>query len=263
MTINRTQIIEQLEQARKYVNEPELSVSKSQRDSLNESLDKCVHYAKYGRYHVTALGVFSTGKSTLLNAMLEDKILPAADLPVTAITTEIYYSDKTSFFIPAEKISEEVLEDFRSGIASFSGRTEVEIVNSLQRDGETVSGIGGILAEHNSGLIYEIIMELTSQQRRSQGPFAALKALLDSNHNLTLWLGISTLPTWLRDIVLTDAPGTGSIDDGHEIIINKVIPESQLVLYLIESARVGSAIDKRFCDRVSNTYHRKILRLRA
>lgn len=258
MSVNREEIIEQLERIRKYINDPNLSFADSQRTSLNESVDKCVRYAKYGRYHVTALGVFSTGKSTLLNAMLEEKILPAADLPVTAITTEVYYSDKTSFFIPMETVSEEVLADVRNGVATLDNQTNVEIVNSMQRDGESVAGVGGILETHSSKLIYNIITELTSQQKRNQSPFVELKKVLDSNHNLTLWLGVSTLPNWLRDIVLTDAPGTGSIDDSHEIIINKVIPESQLVLYLIESAKAGSAIDKRFCDRVSNTYHRKV-----
>jgi len=258
MTIDRNEIIERLEHVRAYLNDPVLSQSESQKDALNESLDKCVRYAKYGRYHVTALGVFSTGKSTLLNAMLEDKILPAADVPVTAITTEVYHSEQTSFFIPMENIPAEVLADFRSGVESLDARTQVDIVNSLLRDGETVSGLGGLLREHDSDLIYRILTELTSQQKRSQGPFAALKRLLDENHNLTLWLGVSTLPDWLKDIVLTDAPGTGSIDDSHEIVINKVIPESQLVLYLIESGKTGSALDRQFCNRVSNTYHRKI-----
>lgn len=258
MNIDRSKIIEKLEHTRKCVVDPVLVIAEDQRSDLNEALDKCVHYAKYGRYHVTTLGVFSTGKSTLLNAMLEDRLLPAADVPVTAITTEIYYSEQTSIFIPMENVTEEILADFKHGIDALGSQTKVDVIDSLQRDGETVAGVGGTLDVHDSALLYKILDELTSQQRRNQEPFARLKGELDSNHDLTLWLGISILPDWLRDIVLTDAPGTGSIDDSHEIVINKIIPESQLVLYVIESAKAGSAIDKRFCDRVSNTYHRKI-----
>ena len=78
MNIDRNKIVEKLEQTRKYVVDPDLLIAEDQRSGLNEALDNCVRYAKYGRYHVTTLGVFSTGKSTLLNAMLEDRLLPAA-----------------------------------------------------------------------------------------------------------------------------------------------------------------------------------------
>ena len=254
--MNIETIVNRLENARSYVNNPELLLSKSQTQELNDEVDRCVRYAKYGRYHVTALGVFSTGKSTLLNAMLEEKLLPSADLPVTAITTEIYYSDQTSFFIPfAGAVQAELVEDFKQGLSSFAG---VEFTAELIRDGEKSHGLGGILATHDVATLYRIISELTSQGQRNQQPFLKLKTHLEKDHNLPLWLGLSVIPEWLKDIVLTDAPGTGSVDESHEIIINKVIPESQLVLFLIESTKVGSAIDKGFCSRISNTYHRKV-----
>ncbi len=258
MNLDRNGIISQLEKTRTYVNAPELFIADSEKQNLNQSLDNCVRYARYGRYHVTTLGVFSSGKSTLINSLLENRILPAADLPVTAITTEIYHSDQTSIFIPMEKVSNEIITSFRNGLSSFFTEDKGEFVCSLNRDGEKFSGIGAISYSQDNKLIYSIIEELTSQQKRKQEPFLALKDILDSNHDLVLWIGLSKIPEWLKDIVLTDAPGTGSIDDSHEIIINKVIPESQLVLYLIESTKAGSAIDKSFCDRISNTYHRKI-----
>lgn len=256
--MEREAIIRDLEKTREYVNNPNLSISEDERRGLNERLDNSVKYARYGRYHVTALGVFSTGKSTLLNAMVGVKLLPTADLPTTAITTEIYSSDKTYFFIPIQHPSGTVIENVRKGIYEISPDETVQFATQISRDGSDFSGVGGIVSDNNVAIVSQIITELTSQQKRSQEPFGELKKLLDKDHDLPLWLGISTLPDWLKDIVLTDSPGTGSIDDSHEIIVNKVIPESQLVLYLIESAKAGSAIDKRFCDRISNTYHRKI-----
>ena len=46
------------------------------------------------KYHVTALGIFSTGKSTLINSMIGGEYLPAADHPTTARITEIRPSEK-------------------------------------------------------------------------------------------------------------------------------------------------------------------------
>ena len=145
--------------------------------------------------------------------------------------------------------------DFRTGLSNFEG---VKFTTEVTRNGENYHGLGGVLTKHDTAKLYRIITELTSQGRRDEQPFLKLKKHLNKNHDLQLWLGISTMPEWLKDIVLTDAPGTGSIDESHEIIISKIIPESQLVLFLIESAKAGSAIDKRFCDRISNTYHRKV-----
>lgn len=258
MKIERETIIQDLEKVRKYVNNPNFLISDDERYNLNDTLDNSVKYAKYGRYHVTTLGVFSTGKSTLLNAMLGVKLLPSADLPTTAITTEIYAAEETYFFIPMALEGESLIQNVRKGIESLAPKGEILYIDKISRNGMDFSGIGGIIKNSNYALISQIIAELTSQQKRTEEPFLELKQLLDKNHNLPLWLGLSFLPDWLKDIVLTDAPGTGSIDDSHEIIVNKVIPESQLVLYLIESAKTGSAIDKRFCDRISNTYHRKI-----
>lgn len=98
MSIDREAIISKLEDARSYIGKPELLMSDDEKQNLNNEINRGIRYAKYGRYHVTALGVFSTGKSTLLNAMLEEELLPSADMPVTAITTEIYYAEKSSFF---------------------------------------------------------------------------------------------------------------------------------------------------------------------
>ena len=47
-----------------------------------------------GRFHLAVLGQFKRGKSTLLNALLGEELLPADILPVTAIPTFIEFSDK-------------------------------------------------------------------------------------------------------------------------------------------------------------------------
>ena len=49
-----------------------------------------------GRLRVLVMGKFSSGKSTFLNALMGQKILPAAATPTTAVIGEIQYADNPS-----------------------------------------------------------------------------------------------------------------------------------------------------------------------
>lgn len=49
-----------------------------------------------GRFYVACIGQFKRGKSTLLNALLEDRILPTGVLPVTTVPTVVRYGTSRS-----------------------------------------------------------------------------------------------------------------------------------------------------------------------
>jgi GTPase Era involved in 16S rRNA processing len=51
------------------------------------------------RFHLAILGQFKRGKSTLINALLGESILPSAIIPVTAIPTFISYSKHVSVYV--------------------------------------------------------------------------------------------------------------------------------------------------------------------
>jgi ribosome biogenesis GTPase A len=44
-----------------------------------------------GRFHLTVLGQFKRGKSTLLNALISEPILPVSVIPLTAVPTFIHF----------------------------------------------------------------------------------------------------------------------------------------------------------------------------
>ena len=48
------------------------------------------------RFYVAILGLFKRGKSTIINALLNQEVLPSAVIPVTAIITLIEHSERTS-----------------------------------------------------------------------------------------------------------------------------------------------------------------------
>jgi len=49
-----------------------------------------------GRFYVACIGQFKRGKSTLLNALLGDRILPAGILPLTMVPTVVRYGRSRS-----------------------------------------------------------------------------------------------------------------------------------------------------------------------
>jgi GTP-binding protein EngB required for normal cell division len=80
-----------------------------------------------GRFHLAVLGQFKRGKSTLLNALLGEAVLPTAVIPVTAIPTfvrsgqrlkaRVYFQDKRE---PKEAtaVSADRLADFLAGFVT-------------------------------------------------------------------------------------------------------------------------------------------------
>jgi len=80
-----------------------------------------------GRFHLAVLGQFKRGKSTLLNALLGEAVLPTAVIPVTAIPTfvrsgqplkaRVYFQDKRE---PREVTAESAdhLADFLAGFVT-------------------------------------------------------------------------------------------------------------------------------------------------
>jgi GTP-binding protein EngB required for normal cell division len=63
---------------------PELAADYRKLSSLMDRLEE-------GRFHLAVLGQFKRGKSTLLNALLGEALLPASVVPLTAIPTFIHY----------------------------------------------------------------------------------------------------------------------------------------------------------------------------
>src|SRR5262249_61538106 len=64
-------------------------------DPLNRAVRRCKYV-----YQIFVAGVFSAGKSTLINALLDAKdLLPQADLPYTGVVTTIKYGSRYGFSV--------------------------------------------------------------------------------------------------------------------------------------------------------------------
>ncbi|OGK04916.1 MAG: hypothetical protein A2W80_03970 [Candidatus Riflebacteria bacterium GWC2_50_8] len=63
----------------------------SEQQKLAGKFDELKSRLKEGRFHLAVLGQFKRGKSTFLNALLGEEILPTSVIPLTAIPTFIFW----------------------------------------------------------------------------------------------------------------------------------------------------------------------------
>ncbi len=112
-----------------------------------------------GRFYVAAVGQFKRGKSTLLNALVGQPVLPAAVVPVTSIPTILRYGDSLSarvrfqdaawVEIPVPSVAEYVSEENNPENARGVAGIEIFVPSKLLGTGMCLAdtpGLGSVFA---------------------------------------------------------------------------------------------------------------------
>lgn len=112
-----------------------------------------------GRFYVACIGQFKRGKSTLLNALVGDSVLPTGVVPITTVPTVIRYGDTrrarvrfeggTWTFVAPEELMQYVSEEHNPENAKGITGVEVFFPSSLLADGMCfvdTPGLGSIFA---------------------------------------------------------------------------------------------------------------------
>jgi GTPase SAR1 family protein len=109
---------------------PKFIVSRKKLEELEKRLQE-------GRFNLAVLGQFKRGKSTFLNALLGDELLPSSVLPLTAIPTLIQFGN--SLLVRALNhdgtVKEEILGKRHEEIAAFLAKYVTEESNPNNRLG--------------------------------------------------------------------------------------------------------------------------------
>lgn len=77
--------------------EAERFVEKLGMDKVAEDLQMTLQTLTREQFEIIVAGEFSNGKSTFLNALLEEEILPSSIVPTTALINKIYYREQPRF----------------------------------------------------------------------------------------------------------------------------------------------------------------------
>ncbi len=140
------------------------------RPELAARVDRLIERIAAGRFHVTVLGDFKRGKSTLVNAIVGRALLPSGVVPLTAVATEIHFGtartevvflDGRREAVPAEDLAAYVTERDNPANAKGVARVEVGIPGVLGAPGVVLVDTpgAGSANEHNSEAAYAALAE--------------------------------------------------------------------------------------------------------
>lgn len=147
--------------------------------------------------YIAVVGEFNSGKSTFVNTLLRDRLLPTAAVVTTAVATEIRSARRLGVaFRPAgcTRVRQLRPSDGRSVSATF--------LHELRRISPSVAPSS--VREAITALVADPVL-------------AAGVETVTIGHPAAL-LG--------RDVVIVDTPGVNATDDGHAAVVDRVVAES-------------------------------------
>ncbi len=135
----------------------------------SEAIKKLENKIRGKEFNLVVIGQFKRGKSTFINALLGEKVLPTAILPLTSIVTIINYSDRAEATIVfqdnrEEKVQVSEIDKYVTEKHNPENRLGVSEVlvyypSEYLKDGIRIidtPGVGSIF-EHNTDVAYEYL----------------------------------------------------------------------------------------------------------
>ncbi len=86
----------------------DLAVAATGRPELSTRAERLAERVARRRFHVSVLGEFKRGKSTLINALLGLELMPTGVLPLTAVATEVGYGPPGATVVGLDGSTEEI-----------------------------------------------------------------------------------------------------------------------------------------------------------
>lgn len=176
-----------------------------------------------GRFHLAVLGQVKRGKSTLINALLGEEVLPSSVIPLTAIPTFIQYGEQR-----------------RLKIKYIDDRADI-ILNSESRYlAEDKDFLGS--PEHISEVqwLNKQLMDLVTEDHNPKNRKGVLQ--VDVTHPAPI----------LRDVVIIDTPGIGSTYlHNTEVTIN-FLPQCDAALFVVSADPPITEVELAFLNEIKN-----------
>ncbi|MBN1103060.1 MAG: dynamin family protein, partial [Deltaproteobacteria bacterium] len=121
------------------------------------------------RFHLVVLGQFKRGKSTFINSMLGNALLPTSVIPLTSIVTvlrygeretvEVLFQDRSRRVIPKDDLAVYVTERGNPNNAKRVKQVEISFPSQYLRDGVSIidtPGVGSTF-ENNTEMTYNYL----------------------------------------------------------------------------------------------------------
>ncbi|QYA41013.1 dynamin family protein [Macrococcoides caseolyticum] len=209
---------------------------------LEEQLDR-IHNDET---KIVVFGAFSAGKSALINALLQEKILISSPNPTTASITELYYGQQHFVTFKTEDmllnklngISGSVSENMNT-IESWIEKNKNKINEFSDEDKSFASGVINKYQQYKAYLSDGQTIEIDKNEidkYTAQDEHAAFVNRIK--------IGIEN--DFLKNKVIIDSPGTGSTNSRHTMETTEIIADSDLLIYVFYYNHVFTEKDKAF-----------------
>jgi GTPase Era involved in 16S rRNA processing len=202
---------------------------------------------KDGKYRVVILGEFNVGKSALVNAFLGGEYLPMVLEECTTKITHIFKGDEMKVVLD---------------LSTPASDAELQTLSNL------VEAFGVSAAVSASDDMCEVTIAYSTNQPadlvRTLRPLVTMSADEDFPQLRTFRNKFDEvfihLPTDLleEDVALVDSPGVHSISETNTKIAEEIIPNSHLVICMLDSQNPGNEHNRAFIEKVVKHRHRKL-----
>ena len=209
---------------------------------LEQQLDR-IHN---GETKIVVFGAFSAGKSALINALLQERVLVSSPNPTTASITELYYGQQHFVTFKTEDMLLDKLNGISGSVSENMNTIESWIVKNKNKidyfSDEDKSFASGVIKQYHhykarlsNGQTIEIdkneIDKYTAQ---------------DEHAAFVNRIKIGLENDFLKNKVIIDSPGIGSTNSRHTMETTEIIADSDLLIYVSYYNHVFTEKDKAF-----------------
>jgi len=152
--------------------EKQLSLLAALPEMKGANISRLLEKLRQNRFHLVILGAFKRGKSTLINALLGETLLPTAVVPLTSVVTILGYGEKLHIEVHFQngqrrRITQPELVEYiteKGNPRNRKGVREVEIAypSEYLRDGVRIidtPGVGSVYS-HNTEVAYNYLPQV-------------------------------------------------------------------------------------------------------
>lgn len=208
-----------------------------------------------GKYRVVFLGPFNVGKSALINALLGDEYLPTVLEECTTKLTRVVRGEemKAVLRVAAEPLAAEI-DALRGLLKTCAPGASISVcpAGETPRDAEgwnVVIAFGSISPKHLLRTLRALVTMIADED------FPQLRALRDRFDEIVV-----SLPNVMieEDIALLDTPGVHSVIETKQRIAEDILPQSHLIVYMVDSQNAGNQQNRDFIETVVKMRRRKV-----
>ncbi|MCP4639321.1 MAG: hypothetical protein GY851_02755 [bacterium] len=241
---NRVWAFEALDALDHFLQDPDYSGEQAE-DA--ESIDRRRRELREGKYRVVFLGAFNVGKSMLINALLGDEYLPTV---LEECTTKIVHIHRADAMRTVLRLNQTPTDDELGALLDLIHTCGIGAEVDYDAD---ESAITIAYAGSSPGELLQSLRALVTVS--AEEDFPELRTLRAKYDEMVIQVPNESLQ---EDIALVDSPGVHSVTETNQKISDEIIPNSHLVVCLIDSQSAGHVQNRDFVTRVVEHKHRKV-----